>query len=237
MTTAATTLTTPDVPDADFVFGIATGPLHAVSRNRVRQASAALHNRSRELEALTECGIKAAVAIKWGSWSRSSPHARIGLCPHCAWSVAIATGTIHDELASLIPDSETVAALAAAGIDPHLVPALCSAIVATASEPRVEFPVAHPRTRDLLGHVTAHAPSVLVHEPCAEGGCDHTATDPCPTQIACPTCSLRAGTWAGEWEGQFDAACTVTYPCTVLLTVAAHYGLATTRPSAGGGHT
>ena len=38
--------------------------------------------------------------------------------------------------------------------------------------------------------------------------------------VACGACSLQAGGWAGEWEGQFTL--TVPAPCRVLLALTAH---------------
>jgi|GEM_PF-4150088 len=39
----------------------------------------------------------------------------------------------------------------------------------------------------------------------------------------CPVCSVRAGGWAGEWEGTYRPECTIPGPCEVLRTMAGHY--------------
>lgn len=46
-------------------------------------------------------------------------------------------------------------------------------------------------------------------------------------RIACSGCSLRAGDWAGEWEGVFTTQCSVAAPCGVLTQLAGHYGVLT----------
>jgi len=76
---------------------------------------------------------------------------------------------------------------------------------------------------------------LLVPEDCAEGSCDHGVYEDdhgdkdevwtCPypdATVGCAACSVQAGSWAGEWEGQYAEECTVAAPCDVLRALARH---------------
>jgi hypothetical protein len=78
--------------------------------------------------------------------------------------------------------------------------------------------------------VTAHTPRILLPEDCADNHCDHDRDDDgqCPrpdAALGCAACSVVAGGWAGEWQGQFTTECTITAPCEVLRGIARHYDI------------
>lgn len=216
--------------DANYVFGVDGGRVHAV--NRVRLQTALRHNGPLQADTLPHlpaaamCGARVVVATAWGPWSRTSPHVQaIGVCPHCAWHVAIDTLSVAEELAALRPtDSSARASFTAAGVELDLVATVCAAVIAAAEAVDDEHGLYHPRTVDLLAHVTAHGPVLLVGEGCSEGDCDHE-DGPCPADVSCEACSLVAGSWAGEWAGQYDEVCTVPGPCQVFRLIAEHHGV------------
>lgn len=139
-------------------------------------------------------------------------------CLECVWRFAIATGDL----------AARYRALCAGGV-PVLAAELAEAIVAVASSPGADYDLEHPFTVGLLVAVSEHAPTPLISMECAEGGHDHDedavdADGRCPrVAIACMACSLLAGSWAGDGEGTCLPECTVTAPCEVLRTLAAHY--------------
>jgi hypothetical protein len=130
-------------------------------------------------------------------------------CPECRWMAAARTNT-------------QAAALAAMG-DP-LAQAVAAAILVRARDEGRDLDDA--RALQLLAHVSRHEPARLVDEGCAEG--DHDGHEPgqCPGRDACRACSLQAGSWAGEREGQFLGECTILSPCGPLLALAAHFAVA-----------
>jgi hypothetical protein len=127
-------------------------------------------------------------------------------CPACRWIVAARTGTLDAALAALPPLAHDIAA----------------AILNEAARDEGREPD-DPRAMQLLAFASRHAPAALVAEECSEGGCDHGGG--CPGTSACRACSLQAGSWAGEWEGQYLDECTIPAPCAPLLALAAHYGV------------
>lgn len=142
--------------------------------------------------------------------------------PYCGWLVALEQNTEHAEIAALAPAADELPALTRLLPDPYLAVRICEAILASD-----HWDHDHPHRAQLLGHTAAHAPSLLLPEQCAEGACDEAAehgTCSYPdADVGCPACSVRAGAWAGEWEGQFTTECTATSPCDVLRTLARHY--------------
>ena len=127
-------------------------------------------------------------------------------CPACRWIVAARTGSLDSTLALLAdPLGQRIARgiLRRAAMD--------------------EKDPDDPETMHLLAAVSRHSPVGLVAEECSEGDCDHDGR--CPSTHACRACSLQAGSWAGEWEGQYMDECTIPAPCAPLLALAAHYGV------------
>jgi hypothetical protein len=127
-------------------------------------------------------------------------------CPACRWIVAARTGSLDSTLALLADPLEQRIArgiLRRAAMD--------------------EKDPDDPETMHLLAAVGRHSPVGLVAEECSEGDCDHDGR--CPSTHACRACSLQAGSWAGEWEGQYMDECTIPAPCAPLLALAAHFGV------------
>lgn len=186
--------------------GISDGGWHAIVR--------AYRPRSGEGQVCGQaaCGATACVAAKFGPFDPDRFPDRT--CAACVWTVAIRTGTLTDRYERL----------AAAEGAPGLAARVAQAIVAGESWPVGGYELDHPYTVQLLSAVTAHAPTPLISEGCAEGGCEHPPGQRCPTvAVACLACSQRSGSWAGEWEGQLMAECTISAPCEVLGTLAAHF--------------
>jgi hypothetical protein len=158
------------------------------------------------------------------------------LCAYCGWAVAIETGTISQRLDVLTPDGRTRAALARLVGDPLAARRICEAVIAHASGPGAEYELDHGATIQILAEITRHAPTLGLPEDCAEDSCDHhlaghgdqglDASRECDYPVAsavCPACTLRAGAWAGEWEGTFMGECYIHAPCQVLAALAARY--------------
>jgi hypothetical protein len=191
---------------------------HAVGRDALQYA-AVMSNGVQVAQA--ECGALVRVS-KHGPYKRDGYPVMHDLCPECAWTVAIATGTIDAEI-SRMHDPGEAAALARLGFDPLLPGKLCAAIIAAAGNPVDVGDLAVIRQ---LAAVTRHYPGLAVSEECAEGGCEHAGDDgkrDCPGSAVCWTCSLRSGDEAGEWAGALMDECTITAPCGVFAALVAHY--------------
>lgn len=174
---------------------------------------------------LSLCELPVVAASKWNSFAAVRATGNLAVCPSCIWLVAIRSGHVDSEIARL--------GAAGAGA-PGLVggvSALARTIVDAATASHADYELDHPRTVGLLTTLARHAPETLVDVECAEGCCEHRYpaaegpaagplsedTAACPTVgWACPTCSLRAGSWAGEWEGQYEPDGIVAPPCSVL---------------------
>lgn len=212
------------VPDVPYVIGIGRylGGLHAVPRDHAVWADGQAGDDSPYPHVGAECGLAVIVAREWGEFKRGNEHlSRHGVCPRCAWVVALHHDRGDEELTALAPNAAEDAAFHRLLPDPTLFTRVCRAIL---DECRQEkgYDADSPRWAQLLGHVTAHRPVVLVSEDCAESGCEHDGEADCfaaSSVVACPACSVQAGQWAGEWEGQFEV--TVPAPCSVLLALAA----------------
>lgn len=207
----------PPLPDVPFHIGIGIsgGPLHAVEHlDAVRP---------HQQHVATVCGSTATVALRWGEFVRGNPNlACHELCPVCAWSVALELGTTKAEIGHLTPNAADLAALRRAMPDPLMWVRILEHLLDPDGLEEVEHdPLAH-----LLAHVTAHRPVLLLQDDCVADGCEHENPDDCYGEtpaVACLECSVLAGPWAGEWEGQ--VVITVPAPCAVLPAVAAHYDI------------
>ena len=232
-TTTPTDSAPPPLIDAPYVIGGGIGLMHAVAWTDADTAITHAPHQQHRLAVATQCDTTAALMPEWGAFTYDNRHLRRdNRCPTCGWAVALATDTVPAELAAITPDPAALPALTRVLDQPLIAARLCQAILAGADYDRD-----HPHITDLLGHATAHAPTLIVPEACAEDTCDHRPADQwdnptwqCPSPdaaAACPTCSVRAGSWAGEWEGQYSTECTVPAPCSVLTTLAGHYGITT----------
>lgn len=218
----------PPIPDVPYVIGLHDGLLHAVSHDAAVRAVEHSDSDSRRVTVGSECGECVAIARRWGPFQRGTEHLDRHdgrLCPHCAWIVALDQNTTDTELAALTPTGAELAALHLLLPDPMLAVRICQRILATARD-EGEYDADNPRWAQHLAHATAHRPILLVDEDCIEGGCEHGDLDGCyrtSNTVACDACSIQAGSWAGEWEGQYE--CTVPAPCAVLPAMAEHYHL------------
>uniref|UniRef100_UPI003F497933 hypothetical protein n=1 Tax=Streptosporangium sp. CA-256172 TaxID=3240076 RepID=UPI003F497933 len=212
------------LPAAPFIAGVDPGTgVHAIPRD---YAVRALAEGSGESGAL--CGRRVLVATRVGNgaFDRVSLPAWATVCPHCAWAVAATLtatgadeGAIERELDALTPTGPDRDALEQLLEDVLVVRRLCEAILATAQQP--ESNDLNDAVVELLGHASAHVPVLLRPWDCAAGECDHPP-GACSGTAACAACSLRAGFWAGDQEGTYRHECTITAPCQVLATLAAH---------------
>jgi hypothetical protein len=212
-------ITTVDLVDPPMT-GIAAGVWHAVERVWPPRVPGDPE------QGLAMCGRGGvtAVAAKLGGFDPNRYRDRT--CHECAWAAAIRVGTLDAELARLGRADRTQTDPALMEAPEPLAARVARAIVAAKSAPGADCELDHPATVQLLGAVSAHAPTRLIAEECAEGGCEHPGAQPCPTvAVACLTCSQLTGGWAGEWEGMCMPECTVAAPCEVLRTLAAHYGI------------
>jgi len=178
-------------------------------------------------EGHAECDQPVDIAQTWGRFHRINEHlvTRTDLCGYCCWAVAISEGTTELELARYVPSSGEADALRRFLPDPLMFVRLCEAILTAAREERGQDSD-HPVWLQRLGHATAHRPLVLLSEECRENDCDHVDTQECFAQsdcVACETCSTQAGSWAGEWEGQYDLV--VRPPCSALGRMFEHYSI------------
>lgn len=204
------------VSTAKFLIGLgnsAPWPLHAVREK---------HSTSARAHVPTVCGTIATLARTRGEFVRGNEFVdRSTLCPECMWFVALEHGTTADKLDRCQPRGAKLAALQRCLPDPLLYVRVVEHLLVQAGENDTD----HDVLAELLGHVTAHAPVLLVQEPCGEDQCDHDSDDECygdePTAV-CMTCSVLNGSWAGEWEGQVFIP---VPPCGVLAAVAGHYGV------------
>lgn len=213
----------PPLPtDVDYLIGLDGGRLHAV---RYRDAAkAALANPSEwRITTHSVCHRQVGVARTWGGYDRDNENlATHRVCPECEWEVAVEAGTTAAVIKAMRftgPDRD--AAAKALG-DPDLACRLYEAILATD-----RYDQDHPHVQDLLVHATRHGPVLLMSEECCDGDCEHEGPAECreDSWFGCGACSVVAGSWAGEWEGQFATECTVAAPCSAFTALLTHYGI------------
>ncbi len=217
------------VPDVPYVIGIARdlGGLHAVPRDHAVRAAGQAGDDSPWPYVGAECGLAVIVARKWGEFRRGNEHlATHRVCPRCAWVVALDQDRTDEELAALAPTPTEETAYRRLGADPTLLLRICRVILDQRRQEK-DYDADSPRWAQLLGYICAHQPEMLVSEDCAEGGCDHGDEVECLTAsftVACSACSLQAGSWAGEWQGQYERI--LSAPCSVLLAMATEFDVA-----------
>jgi len=213
----------PPLPtDVDYLIGLDGGRLHAV---RYRDAAvAALANPSEwRITTHSVCHRQVGVARTWGGYDRDNENlATHGVCPECEWEVAVEAGTTAAVIKAVrFTGADRDAATKALG-DPDLACQLYEAILATS-----RYDQDHPHVLDLLAHATRHAPVLLMSEGCNEGDCEHEGDLGCyeDAWFGCGECSVVAGSWAGEWEGQFAVECSVAAPCSAFTAMLTYYGI------------
>jgi hypothetical protein len=218
-----------------FVTGAGAGHLwHAVDRD---QAEHEIAQATGVAEAV--CGALARVTM-YDVYDRLTVPAGYGLCALCAWTVAIATSSTERELRLLTPDDHVAAGLARASAPPFLAVNICRAVLTHESSPDAEGGLDHEATVQILAHATSHRPALAIAEDCAENDracrhrppaaalswrCDYPGAD-----ALCLACTLRAGSWAGELQGDIMEECRVPAPCGVLRALAGRYGIAHAGP-------
>jgi hypothetical protein len=204
-----------------YAIGIGRGAdrLHAVTQ------SAAAVNVHHGRYSTAGCGATVVIAQDWGDFTRGNPRlAGHWVCARCAWTVAFAAGAagVETEMAAVGPTVLEAPAWQRLLLpDPGLLVDTCRAIVAARAGDDSD---GCAQWANLLGHLCDHRPEVLVPGDCAEQSCEHPDAVGCyaaATVVACPTCSVRAGGWAGEWEGQYEVV--VPAPCSVLTAIAVAY--------------
>jgi hypothetical protein len=219
-----------------FVVGAGNGHVrHAIDRDQAEHEIAQATG-----IAAAVCGALARVT-EYGVYNRLAVPEGYGLCPLCAWTVAIATSSTERELRLLTPDDHTAAALARAGADPLVAVTICRAVLAREASKDAEGGLDHEATVQILAHATSHRPALAIAEDCAENdrACSHRPTladgswrcDYPGADALCLACSLRAGSWAGGLEGDVMEECRVPAPCEVLRALADYYGVALAGPS------
>ncbi|SLH38555.1 Uncharacterised protein [Mycobacteroides abscessus subsp. massiliense] len=215
-----------------FAIGLGSDDLrHAVSSNEVP------HMVSPELAARAQavCGMSVKVI---GAWEHFRPGSRFlsrNRCVHCGWILAIhGAASMQQEIASYAGAAEDRPAFAAAGIDPGLLRRLFEAILAEYDGDCQDEEPGPGQLSSLLAHAGRHTPVVLTCEECAEPDGQDVANavdrqHRC-SSIVCMACTLTAGSWAGEWEGQIRSECTVAWPCSVIGVLARSYKLNVVSP-------
>lgn len=216
----------PPIPDVPYMIGIAArlGAVHAVDHATAVRAAAAGDSDSHRISVPAECDTEVMLARRWGAFDRGNGHLRAhGLCAYCAWTVALNQDTTAAELAALAPTSGERRALDKVLPDPLMAHRIVKRILG-ARNAEEEYEADHPRWVEHLAHITRHRPVVLLPEGCHEGDCDHDQKCGCyqDAAVACPACSILAGSWAGEWEGSVDML--VPAPCSVLIAAAKFHG-------------
>jgi hypothetical protein len=168
------------------------------------------------------------IATRLGPFTYGSRWLASRRCERCGWVVALSRGTVEQEIAHYLPDGAQRDVIAAtAGGDPDLLRRIFVAILADAPPGRAGEP---GHRSDLLAHAARHRPVVMVCQACNESSSAATAhgeeTLCCPdSAVVCAECTFSAGPWAGEREGVPTGECVVGAPCSVLITLAHHYGV------------
>lgn len=223
---ANTTDNPPPIPDVPYMIGIAggLGPLHAIDHDSAVKAVEWAGPDTTTVYVPAECGETVLIARYWGGFERGNRHLH-SVCPYCAWAVATVTLTTDVELDAVTPSKLELPALARLLPEPNVTRRLCEAILREHLVQRENGSDTLPLMVQLLAHATEHRPILLLPVGCAERDCDHETEAEChdeATTVACATCSVLAGSWAGEWEGQIEVA--VPAPCSAFTALVQRYG-------------
>lgn len=165
------------------------------------------------------CGSRGQLLPRFGAFTYDNPWiAGRTRCERCSWVVALARGTVEQEIDLYAGDDECGGGL---------LRQIFTSILADAPPEGGQAQVGH--RSDLLAHAARHRPVLTVCEECCEAGSAPThgrGVKRCPhASSVCIECSFVAGSWAGEWEGTIAAECEVQSPCSTLVTLAHHYGI------------
>jgi hypothetical protein len=178
-------------------------------------------------EAFSVCGLRAHHTPRLGGFTYDNRFLKSRRCERCSWVVALNRGTVEQEIDFYTRAADGSDVLAATGAESGLLRAIFTAILADAPPGR-DAESGH--RSDLLAHATMHRPVLNVCEDCSEhgGGVAHDSGG-CPQAAAvCGECTFTAGQWAGEQAGVITGECVVAAPCSVLVALAAHYGVTDT---------
>jgi hypothetical protein len=229
--------------DGAFLAGLddRTGTVHAVARQVAVDATEGGGNRV--VLATAVCHRSCRLAFTIGSFVPGNEwlNRHGDRCPDCAWILALHTGQIEAQIAALTPEGRDRELTQRLLDEPLAVVNIAQAMLAAAryrGPDNVRDDDVRPSALSAqLGHLTRHAPEILIPEECAERSCAHPTapgavgdwadcTFPI-IDIACPECSLIAvDTYAGEWAGTFHDECTVAAPCSVLQALGAYFDVA-----------
>ncbi len=216
------------LPDAPFLTGTGNHEWHAI---RHADAEWAARRRGKDPVVYAVCGQLAQLTSAWPVYGENWPHG-LRRCPECAWTVAGVAGDLDGQMQALIPSAADHTILARLIPDPLIAVTAAAMLTEAATSGHADYEFDHPGTIHLLAAITRHAPVILTPEGCAEGSCEHYPDDYEPdsgqawecsrpeASVACAQCSLQAGPWAGEWEGQYLSECTIPAPCPVLTALA-----------------
>jgi hypothetical protein len=207
------------------------GRMHAVPTAEARRAAGATP--SDDIPAVVAlCGATAQLTIRLGAFERDNVHLRLGRCFECAWAVAVACGTLDDELEMLTPTGTDFAVHDRLLHNPLVARHLCEAIIAEAKRADGAVKRDEQQTIRLLADVCAHAPTVLVPLECADGDCEHwdDTSDPsvlrCPPSLGSLACSTCSSTSDDDDLGTiFHHDRTVAAPCDHFVALASSYAV------------
>ena len=209
-------------PAGHYLVGVQDG-WHAVDRADLRYA-AAFSNETQAAQAA--CGALVRVAPKFGTYGSASYPVSFDPCAFCAWTVAIATGSVEAEMTRLTPSTDDAATLRTVhGINPLVAPQLCRAILAAAGEedePAGDVAYLGAVIRQLAA-VSRHRPRIACRADDDETG----GAEDQPGPAYCWECTLMTGDEAGEWSGRAMPECSVTGVCSVTSALARHYSILT----------
>ncbi len=171
-------------------------------------------------DVFSPCGARVQPVRKFGPFTYDNRWIKRLRCERCSWVVALNRGTVEQEI-------ELYAADAGGDARGRLLREIFTSILADAA-PGPDAQAGH--RSDLLAHAARHRPVMTVCASCVDAGCSAAhgpAVSRCPhAVVVCEECSFTAGSWAGEWEGVTTGECVVASPCSVLLALADHYGVA-----------
>lgn len=215
------------LPAAELVFAVSGRERHIVTSEAAGVALEFAGGDPRLAHASALCRRVAKLAPAWGPYSREAALEYGPRCPDCAWILALHRGDVDEEIAAFTTVNGFDAAVITARLGEDFGERLLDKVAHDPALWQGADRLGPSHRSQLLGHATRHLPTVAVCEECVEIGVAnaHGYGATCPeVGIICPGCTVAAdGVWAGEWEGTVLAECTVSAPCSVLTTLAAHY--------------
>jgi len=214
-------------PAAELVFGVSGGERHVVTGEAAGVALDLAGGDERLAHAAALCRRVVKLATAWGPYSRDAALEYPPRCPDCVWILAMHRGVVDEEIAAFTTHDAFDAAVFTARLGDDVGERLLTAIAYDPALWHGADRIAPSHRSQLLGHASRHLPSIGLCEECADIGVANANAhgETCPAlEVTCPGCTVTAhGMWAGEWNGTFLPECTVSAPCSVLMTLAAHY--------------